>query len=64
MLVLLRARERAKDQSYALALIPYATLGRARFPLGDLAKEEVREQAMKKDALMHDAMKKEAPPKK
>ncbi len=40
---LLRARDPAKDQSYALALVPYATLGRVRFPLGELTKAEVRE---------------------
>ena len=39
---LLRAVDAAKDQSYALALIPYAALGRAIFPLGDRSKEEVR----------------------
>ena len=42
---LLRAADRAKDQSYALAFIPYATLGRAHFPLGTLAKDEVRDHA-------------------
>jgi tRNA-specific 2-thiouridylase len=40
---LLRARDAAKDQSYALALVPYAALGRVLFPLGDLLKDEVRE---------------------
>jgi tRNA-specific 2-thiouridylase len=39
---LLRARDTAKDQSYALALVPYAALARAIFPLGDLTKDEVR----------------------
>ena len=42
---LLRARSRDKDQSYALAFVPYPALARARFPLGELAKEEVREHA-------------------
>jgi tRNA-specific 2-thiouridylase len=42
---LLRARDTAKDQSYALALVPYAALGRSVFPLGDLTKDEAREQA-------------------
>lgn len=37
-----RAADAAKDQSYALALIPYAVLPRVRFPLGDLLKSEVR----------------------
>jgi len=40
-----RAVESAKDQSYALALIPYATLAHTRFPLGALAKDEVRAHA-------------------
>ena len=39
---LLKARDDAKDQSYALALIPFAALGRVLFPLGDLTKDEVR----------------------
>jgi tRNA-specific 2-thiouridylase len=40
---LFRALDRSKDQSYALALVPYAALARVRFPLGDLTKAEVRE---------------------
>ena len=40
---LLRAVDRAKDQSYALALVPFAALDRVRFPLGELTKGEVRE---------------------
>jgi tRNA-specific 2-thiouridylase len=40
---LLRAADASKDQSYALALIPYAVLPRVRFPLGELNKREVRE---------------------
>jgi tRNA-specific 2-thiouridylase len=39
---LLRARDAAKDQSYALALVPYPALARTLFPLGDLTKDEVR----------------------
>jgi len=39
---LCRARDDAKDQSYALALIPYDVLGRVAFPLGALEKSEVR----------------------
>src|SRR5262245_38172510 len=42
---LLRAADRAKDQSYALALVPYASLAVARFPLGGLSKHEVRAHA-------------------
>ncbi len=37
-----RARDAAKDQTYALATIPYAVLPRVRFPLGELVKDEVR----------------------
>jgi tRNA-specific 2-thiouridylase len=37
-----RAADAAKDQTYALALIPYAVLARVLFPLGELAKSEVR----------------------
>jgi tRNA-uridine 2-sulfurtransferase len=40
---LMRSADAAKDQSYALALIPYAVLARTKFPLGALKKEEVRE---------------------
>ena len=39
---LYRAADAAKDQSYALALIPYAALARVEFPLGGLQKHEVR----------------------
>src|SRR4029078_11488032 len=42
---LFRAADTAKDQTYALATIPYAALARARFPLGALAKTEVRAHA-------------------
>src|SRR5262245_38662560 len=42
---LFTARDAAKDQSYALAFVPYAALARARFPLGDLEKEAVRAHA-------------------
>jgi tRNA-specific 2-thiouridylase len=40
-----RAADRAKDQSYALALVPHAALARAAFPLGALPKDEVRAHA-------------------
>lgn len=43
--VLKRARDRAKDQSYFLFSVPAAELGRIRFPLGELTKEEVRARA-------------------
>src|SRR5437867_12404405 len=37
-----RAVDATKDQSYALALVPYAVLGRVEFPVGELDKSEVR----------------------
>jgi tRNA-specific 2-thiouridylase len=40
-----RAVDVAKDQSYALALVPYGALARAVFPLGDLTKDQVRDHA-------------------
>jgi tRNA-specific 2-thiouridylase len=42
---LFRAADAAKDQTYALAAVPYAALARARFPLGGLVKSEVRAHA-------------------
>ena len=42
-----RATDRAKDQSYALALVPRAALQRAAFPLGAIPKDEVRSHAMR-----------------
>jgi tRNA-specific 2-thiouridylase len=43
--LLASAADRAKDQSYMLAALPPALLGRVRFPLTDLTKAEVREIA-------------------
>lgn len=43
--LLLRARDRGKDQSYFLFELTQEQLSRARFPLGDLSKTEVREIA-------------------
>lgn len=43
--VLLRARDRSKDQSYFLFGLTQQQLARACFPLGDLTKEEVRGRA-------------------
>ncbi|MCI0650715.1 MAG: tRNA 2-thiouridine(34) synthase MnmA [Planctomycetes bacterium] len=40
-----RGTNRAKDQSYFLAMVPYATLAECIFPVGDLAKSEVRRLA-------------------
>jgi tRNA-specific 2-thiouridylase len=42
---LFRAADGSKDQSYALATIPYAVLPRVRFPLGGLDKQVVRAHA-------------------
>lgn len=42
---LLRARDRSRDQSYFLYDLTEEQLSRARFPLGDLTKPEVREIA-------------------
>jgi tRNA-specific 2-thiouridylase len=42
---LFRATDPAKDQSYALALVPRAALARAAFPLGALTKSQVRAHA-------------------
>ena len=43
--VLRRAATSAKDQSYVLFNLSQAQLARARFPVGDLAKDEVRRLA-------------------
>jgi len=40
-----RGADAAKDQTYALALVPYGVLSRVRLPLGDLTKAEVRAHA-------------------
>lgn len=39
---LARGRDRAKDQSYVLAVVLPAVLGSCLFPVGDLTKDEVR----------------------
>ena len=44
---LLTARDPNKDQTYALATIPYAVLARVLFPLGELEKSEVRAHAQR-----------------
>lgn len=46
-LELLRAHDAAKDQSYFLHMLDDATLGRFVFPLGELDKKTVREQAVR-----------------
>jgi tRNA-uridine 2-sulfurtransferase len=40
-----RARDRRKDQSYMLGTVDPASLSRVRFPLGDQSKEDTREEA-------------------
>lgn len=40
-----RAADRRKDQSYMLWAVPPEVLARLRFPLGELAKDQVREAA-------------------
>ena len=42
-----RAADAAKDQTYALALIPYAVLSRVLFPLGGLSKPDLRAHAQR-----------------
>ena len=49
-----RAADASKDQSYALALVPYAALARTVFPLGELTKPEVREHAARLDLSVWD----------
>lgn len=51
---LLRAVDAAKDQTYALALVPYAALARVRLPLGGLTKAEVRDHARRLDLRVWD----------
>ena len=43
--VLLRAVDPAKDQSYVLHMLTSSDLGRVRFPIGELTKDEVRAHA-------------------
>jgi tRNA-specific 2-thiouridylase len=51
---LLRARDRDKDQSYFLQQVPRDALEQALFPLGELAKSEVRELARRAGLPVHD----------
>ncbi|MBL8842608.1 MAG: tRNA 2-thiouridine(34) synthase MnmA [Planctomycetes bacterium] len=51
--VLRRARDRAKDQSYVLATVERAALARALFPLAELEKGEVREAARRAGLPVH-----------
>ena len=43
--VLLRAADRAKDQSYVLSMLTQTELSRIRFPVGELTKPQVRRVA-------------------
>lgn len=49
-----RAADESKDQSYALALVPYASLARVVFPLGALRKPEVREHGRRLELSLWD----------
>jgi tRNA-uridine 2-sulfurtransferase len=49
-----KAADAAKDQSYFLCLLDQAQLARAVFPLGDLAKPEVRARAREAGLDIHD----------
>jgi tRNA-specific 2-thiouridylase len=51
---LYQGRDRAKDQSYFLHAIPQEALGVTLFPLGDLAKSEVRARARAAGLANHD----------
>jgi tRNA-specific 2-thiouridylase len=51
---LLRARDEGKDQSYFLYLLDQQQLSRARFPLADLTKREVRTMARDAGLVTHD----------
>ena len=51
---LLRARDRATDQSYFLQQVPRAALDAALFPLGELTKTEVRSLARAAGLPVHD----------
>jgi tRNA-specific 2-thiouridylase len=52
--LLLRARDRAKDQAYFLFELSQEQLARAVFPLGDLTKEQVRETARRHGLVVAD----------
>ncbi len=52
--VLSKAADAAKDQSYFLCLLSQSQLARALFPLGGLAKAEVRRIARERGLAVHD----------
>jgi tRNA-uridine 2-sulfurtransferase len=51
---LLRAADRAKDQTYFLHTVPGPLLGRTLFPIGDLLKADVRRIARERALPVHD----------
>lgn len=51
---LLRAVDRTKDQSYVLFSLDREALGRTRFPIGHLSKDEVRRRAGQLGLAVHD----------
>jgi tRNA-specific 2-thiouridylase len=51
---LLRAADRAKDQTYFLHTVPGSLLGRTRFPIGGLTKAQVRRIAQDRALPVHD----------
>jgi tRNA-specific 2-thiouridylase len=51
---LLRAADRAKDQTYFLHTVPGTLLSRTLFPIGDLTKAEVRRTARDRALPVHD----------
>ena len=51
---LLRRVDAGKDQSYVLAVLTSAQLDRAMFPLGDITKEQVRQEAARRGLAVAD----------
>jgi tRNA-specific 2-thiouridylase len=54
--VLLRGRDKTKDQSYFLFSLDQRQLGRAVFPLGQMTKESVRQAAKKAGLASHNVV--------
>jgi tRNA-specific 2-thiouridylase len=52
--ILCQAVDQAKDQSYVLAVLTPAQLGRAMFPLGDTPKDRVRAEAARRGLAVAD----------
>ena len=53
--IMKRPRDRMKDQSYFLYALPYEHLDKILFPLADLTKAEVRQQARRAGLPVADA---------